>query len=121
LAYRLANAAWCVLLLYAVAVQYNDPDPLRWMAAYGIGALAAGYAAVFGTVPVGPVLGWAALCVVLAALDWIWGTGQTDPMGGFPHWGALTDEIVREVGGLLVMAGWMMVLAVWTRRRSVRT
>jgi hypothetical protein len=121
LAYRLANAAWCVLLLYAVAVQYNDPDPLRWMAAYGIGALAAGYAAVFGTVPVGPVLGWAALCVVLAALDWIWGTGQADPMGGFPHWGALTDEIVREVGGLLVMAGWMMVLAVWTRRRSVRT
>jgi hypothetical protein len=28
------------LFLFAAAVQYNDPDPLRWMAVYGLAALA---------------------------------------------------------------------------------
>jgi hypothetical protein len=29
-----------VLFLVAAAVQYNDPDPLRWMAIYGLAGLA---------------------------------------------------------------------------------
>jgi hypothetical protein len=120
LAYRLANAAWCLLLLYAMAVQYNDPDPLRWMAAYGIGALAAGYAAAMGTVPTAPVFGWAVLCLVLSGLNALFGAGQAEPMGGFPHWGILRDEVVREAGGLWLMGAWMVVLAIWTRVRVAR-
>ncbi|MEQ1501161.1 MAG: transmembrane 220 family protein [Myxococcota bacterium] len=118
MAYRLANAAWCMLLLYAVAVQYNDPDPVRWMFAYGVGAAFAGYAAAAGAVPIVPPLVWAAIASVAAIGDFAYGSGQTDPMGGFPHWGRLRDEIVRETLGLLLMAGWMVVLAWWTRRRQ---
>jgi hypothetical protein len=106
------------LFLYATAVQYNDPDPLRWMAAYGIGAALSGLAAVRGSVPVRLAFGWAAACVVFAVLDAALGVGQTDPMGGFPHWGALRGEITREVLGLLLMAGWTAVLAWWTRYRT---
>ena len=29
-----------VLFLIAAALQYNDPDPLRWMAIYGLAVLA---------------------------------------------------------------------------------
>jgi hypothetical protein len=111
------NAAWAVLFLYAVAVQYNDPDPLAWMFLYGVGALFCGVAAVRGDIPIRPVVGWAVVSLGMAALDGILGTGQTDPMGGFPHWGALRDEVVREVLGLMLMTGWMVALAVWTHRR----
>jgi len=32
------------LFAFAAAVQYNDPDPLRWMAIYGLAMLACGLA-----------------------------------------------------------------------------
>lgn len=115
--YRAANAGWALLLLYAVAVQYNDPDPVRWMIVYGVGALFSGWAAATGAVPVRPVVGWGVVCVALAVGNGVWGVGQVDPMGGFPYWGALRDEVVREVGGLSLMAGWMFGLAAWTWRR----
>lgn len=97
-------------------VQFNDPDPLRWILAYGVGAAFSGFAAATGRVPVRLVAGWAFACVVFALLDAAFGVGQTDPMGGFPHWGALRGEVTREVLGLLLMAGWMAILAVWTSR-----
>jgi hypothetical protein len=117
-AYRVANAGWCVLLLYCVAVQYNDPDPLRWMLAYGIGAVVCGIAAYRGEVPVRPVVAWGVLSLVLAGLDFAYGVGQVDPMGGFPDWGPLRDEVIREALGLSLMAGWMIALAIWTHRRQ---
>ena len=107
-----------MLFLYATAVQYNDPDPFRWMVAYGVGALLSGSAAVRGTVPVRAARGWAGACVLFAVLDAAFGVGQTDPMGGFPHWGALRGEITREVLGLLLMSGWTATLAWWTRHRE---
>ena len=33
-----------VLFAFAAAVQCNDPDPLRWMAMYGLAMLACGLA-----------------------------------------------------------------------------
>jgi Transmembrane family 220, helix len=33
-----------VLFAFAAAVQYNDPDPLQWMAMYGLAMLACGLA-----------------------------------------------------------------------------
>ncbi|MEQ1567050.1 MAG: transmembrane 220 family protein [Myxococcota bacterium] len=115
--YRLANGAWCSLLLYAVAVQYNDPDPVRWMFLYGVGAAICAFAAVRGEVPLRPVVAWGAIGLALAAADLAFGVGQTNPMGGFPYWGILVDEIVREALGLTLMSGWMLALAGWTWRR----
>ena len=41
---RIANGVMAVLFAFAAAVQYNDPDPLRWMAMYGLAMLACGLA-----------------------------------------------------------------------------
>ena len=118
LAYRLANAAWFLLFLYCVAVQYNDPDPIRWMLGYGIGAFVSGVAAWRGEVPVRPVIAWGGMSLLWAAADYAFGTGQTNPMGGFPYWGPLTEEVVRETLGLCLMSGWMFAVAFWTWRRQ---
>jgi Transmembrane family 220, helix len=32
--YRVINWVMAVLFLFAAVVQYNDPDPVRWMAMY---------------------------------------------------------------------------------------
>jgi hypothetical protein len=42
--FRIANGVMAVLFAFAAAVQDNDPDPLRWMAMYGLGMLACGLA-----------------------------------------------------------------------------
>ncbi len=41
---RIVTGILCVLMLLFVAVQYNDPDGLFWMAVYGSGAFWAGVA-----------------------------------------------------------------------------
>jgi hypothetical protein len=113
--YRLANGAWCLLLLYATAVQVNDPDPLRWVLAYGAGAGFCAVAAFTGAVPIRPTLAWAACCAGVAVVNAIWGVGVPE-MG----WGVLRDEIARETLGLSLMTAWMLGLALWTRARAVR-
>jgi hypothetical protein len=111
--FRLANGAWCLLLLYAAAVQLNDPDPLRWVLLYGAGAAFCGVAVATGGVPVRPTVAWAACCAVVAVVNATWGSGV--PEMGF---GILRDEIVRETLGLSLMAAWMLVLALWSRARA---
>src|SRR5206468_7543300 len=40
--WRALNLLMVALFLLAVAVQYNDPDPIRWMSIYGMAAVACG-------------------------------------------------------------------------------
>lgn len=94
-----------VLLLYAVAVQYNDPDPVPWMAMYlaAAGVSAAGamdrlrWEAAAGVAVV--ALGWAA---VLA-----WRVVGKQP---------LFEEEGREMLGLVIAGGWSSILAIAARR-----
>lgn len=113
---RALNALFTLLFTFAVAVQWNDPDPLGWMAMYG----AAAFACVAwelrrlprpAAIGLGVVAGgwavWSALATHLSA-----------PMGE-----ALTDwqmhtggsEELRETLGLVIVAGWAAVLAVVRR------
>ena len=93
-----------VFILFA-AVQYNDPDALRWIAIYGYVSLAA-LGAYFGRVP-----RWAIYAGMLVCLIWM-GTLFKD----FIHWiqmgmPSIVDEmhttkphieLVREFLGLLL-------------------
>ena len=110
---KLLTSAMATLFLFAVAVQYNDPDALRWMAIYGLAALACGLwlarrlprwiprgrrhrgaglggdarpARVVGRVSVGDLFESYAM--------------KSEPV-----------EEAREMGGLLIVAVWMVVLA----------
>jgi hypothetical protein len=115
--YRVANGVWAALFLYAVVVQFNDPDPLAWIAWYG-------FAAMFCLVGVAdqlrpaPVAAYAVLALLYAGLTIALGEGTTTPMGGFPYWGVLQDEVVREALGLTLVGSWLGFDAAWTWKRK---
>lgn len=116
---RVLTGLMGILFVFAAAVQYNDPDPIRWMAIYGLAALACGLA-LAGRLP-----RWAPVVVGLAAL--VWAATLAPRVVGRVSLGDLFEsyamksepvEEAREMGGLLIVAGWMAVLAVVGSRRA---
>ena len=107
-----ANGVLLILFLFAAAVQYNDPDPIRWMAIYGLAALACALALAGWLARLAPVL------IGLAALAWAAtiapGVVGRVSVGELVQSYAMMSEPVeeaREMGGLLIVAVWMAVLA----------
>src|SRR5262245_29125641 len=116
--FRALNAGMALLFLFASVVQYNDPDPLRWVAIYGVACLASIMAA--GGRPFHPAV---AAGVAAVALIWILaiifqGQGGAAYRHMFDAWEmtAANVEEARESVGLLIVAAWMTALAVWRRR-----
>lgn len=111
-----------VLFFLSAALQYNDPDPVAWMlmwAAAGVVCLAY----TLGRLPVA-----VALLVGLVALAWsltlLPGIIQN---ADSIYWNEvfmqasmsnLTVEWVRELGGLLIIVLWMLVLSITNRKPS---
>jgi ABC-type enterochelin transport system permease subunit len=103
--WRIANWGMLLLFLFAVAVQYNDPDPIRWMAVYGLAA-AACLLALKGRLPRLPT-------ALLAAVALAWaGTLAARVVGKQP---LIDSEEGREMLGLLLVFLWTGVLA-WRSR-----
>jgi len=117
---RSLNAFLAVLLGLFAAVQWNDPDPLEWMLAYGAVALLCGLAASgrFFKVPTLAavvVLGLWALTMLPGFIAWI-SMGAPSITGSMkaeePH-----VEVVREfLGLLLALAALLHVLRLAIRR-----
>lgn len=113
-----ANYVMVAVFLLCVIVQYNDPDPLQWMTMYGLAAVACilyltrklkWY--VSGAVAVAAFV-WAATIlpdVVGNPTDW-------SQVFGTMHMISETVEETREIGGLLVVAFWMLILTFTVRR-----
>ena len=109
-----------LLFLLSVIVQYNDPDPVRWIAIYGA-AVAACVLALWGRVP-----GWLPAITGLAAAVWAAFLlprvlGQVAPGELFRERGMATMGIeeAREMIGLLLVAIWMAVLFVSAKAKAV--
>src|SRR5215831_13590643 len=63
---RVLNGALTLLFLFAAAVNFNDPDPVQWVAIYTAGAVATAWAAWRpGTLP-----WWSPLIVGAIAAAW---------------------------------------------------
>lgn len=94
-----------LLFLSFAAVQYNDPDPWIWIAAY-LYAAAVTIPPIFGRHTFWPALG------LVVYLGWAFTLiGAVDS-----HW--WQHEEAREALGLLVAAFWMGVLLyLWVRGR----
>lgn len=118
-AIKIANWIMIPALLLSVAVQYNDPDPLRWMTIYGAAAIACWlwlsrrlpwlFSALIGTI----ALVWAATIIPHLI-------GKQIPMNEvFGHMSMASEAVeeAREMGGLLIVAAWMIVLTYMARAR----
>lgn len=113
---RWLDGLMTALFALAIAVQYNDPDPLYWMTLYLPAALLSALAFLRRFRP-GPTYLGAAVYLALA-LYYAPAFREARPES-FDAWsmGTLADEEVREAGGVALCALWVGALA-WRARRA---
>ncbi len=121
LALRIANGLMAALFLFAAALQYNDEDMLRWIAIY-LAAAACCLAALRGKLKGWVPVGVAVISVVWSAIYASRGAAGMPVGEMFAEWEMKNQQIVeeREMFGLLIVAGWMIVLAVSARRKPAK-
>ena len=112
---------WVMAALFAlcVALQYNDPDPIRWMLIYGAAMVISALlpmkrdAAKLGIVVAAVALVWAAL-LILGIYDKVTFSDVFLKMS--EKGGAVEEE--REAGGLLIEGVWLVVASWYRLRRA---
>ncbi len=115
-----ANGVMCALFLLFAAVQYNDPDPLPWIAIYAAAAAVcalwiAGRRRRAGPGAVGLVAAiWAATIIPRVAGQFAWGD-----VFATVHMQNETVELVREALGLSLVGCWMLVLVLSASHRTI--
>lgn len=114
---RAASVVMGVLFSLSALVQLNDPDPIRWIAVYGVAA-ALSFAASRRTLPAFlpaahavVALGWA-LVLLPSALETSFGK-----MFGTVRMMSPEVEEGRETLGLAIVGIWMVALA-WAAYRA---
>jgi len=110
----IANGAMALLFVASAAVQYNDPDPVQWMAIYGAAA-AVCFAALRKPVR-------AAFPAALAIVALVWALSLAPVVIGMRaaeifQFRSGAGEEGREMYGLLIVSAWMAALAFTSRGR----
>ena len=120
--FRALNAGTALLFLFAAVVQYNDPDPLRWIAIYGAACLASIRAAAGRPFHRAVVAGIAAVAFIWSVAIMFQGQGGSAYRHMFDAWEMTAPRVeeAREAVGLLIVAAWMTALAVWRRPAGSR-
>jgi len=118
IAWKVADILFLLMFLMSVAVQYNDPDPYVWMAIYSAAAVAC-FLSLRGRLPRG-------LPMVIALVAILWATTILPRvLGKVPFFDMLAEWEMKDIGieesremyGLFIVAGWMLVLA-WRNLRG---
>jgi transmembrane protein TMEM220 len=112
---RVLDAFMTALFVLSIAVQYNDPDPLYWMAVYTPPALLSGMA-LAGRFRARPTALAFAVYLVLALYHLPAFKQATLASFDSFHMHSIADEEVREAGGVWLCAIWTGVLALRGRR-----
>jgi len=116
LIWRILNALMGALFLFAVALQYNDDDPLRWMALYAVAALPCILVVVQRhSVVMSAVI--AVISLVWAAVFAVQGAWSVHPSEMFAEWEMKSEQVrqTREMFGLLVVFTWMALVLIFSR------
>jgi hypothetical protein len=100
-----------LLFLLGAVVQYNDPDPLLWVAIY-LAASLASFGRAMGRLPraVPAVVGLMALGWAATLAPQVLGRGEFTSMFGAWEMANTDIEMSREFWGLIMIAAWMAVL-----------
>ncbi len=110
--WKVADALFLLMFAFAVVVQVNDPDPLAWMAIYGAAGVASALS-LAGRLP------WRFAAITgLIALAWA-ATIAPRVIGQVPFLDMFAEFEMKDIGleesremyGLLLIGGWMSVLA----------
>ncbi|MBA3818742.1 MAG: transmembrane 220 family protein [Deltaproteobacteria bacterium] len=109
------------LFVVCVALQYNDPDPVRWMLIYGVAAVVSTALPRDRRVaPVALVLGLGAAVWAAFLVQSTWGAvGITDLTSKMSEQGGAV-EVGREAGGLAIVAVWLVIGGALRWRRQPR-
>jgi len=108
------------LLLLSALVQWNDPDPFRWIVCYSVTAIIT-LCSLIHPIPSSIPLIWG-IVVLLSSLfvgmDFLMSEEQFE---WDSFWNVMTMkneavELGRELGGLLLVTGWLTVLALNSKR-----
>ena len=122
---KVTNSIMAFLFMLSVAVQFNDPDPLVWVLVYAAAAIACVLYAF-------QRLNWL-VPAVIALVSSLWAVYLFPEMIGNINDSSLSDifnffnmktlgtELIREIGGLLIIVVWMIVLAVAGRGEKHET
>lgn len=117
--FRLASAVMALCFVFATAAQTNDPDPIRWMVAYGVAA-ALSAAAALNRYYFWPAAIACAVYIIAALplLPELWHAS----LASFSSWKMVSaaDEEARETAGLLISGIWMAALC-WAGRARPRS
>jgi hypothetical protein len=108
-----------LIFVLGAAVQYNDPDPTRWIVMYIVAAIVCGAAALKRLHPAVSAAvalvtgGWA---LTLATI--VFGPEPLTPMFGEEIQGNILvhSEEGREMGGLVIICAWMIVATLHAAR-----
>lgn len=109
--FKLYNSFMIGIFLLSALVQYNDPDPLLWIIIYGIAALVS-YLAFSPRLDKRLPLYLAILAFGWAAfhLPDVWGKVTIGEIFQSIEMKTIAVEKAREMGGLAIIASWMLYL-----------
>ncbi len=112
---------WVMAALFAVCVvlQYNDPDPIRWMLIYGT-AMGISILLPFDrrVATAGLAVGAIALVWAVILISGIWGkVALSDIVEKMSEKGGAVEE-EREAGGMLIEGVWLALASLVRRRRA---
>ena len=113
--FRIANGLMAVMFAYCAAVQFNDPDPMRWVGVYGAACLITVLALVRpGHYPwfLPALLGAIAAVWCATILPRVAGKVRLAELFGSMEMKTHVVEEGREAGGLLIVAICMAMLTV---------
>ena len=110
---KILNLIFLLAFLLAALLQYNDPDPIRWVAIYIAAATLCKLQHFKQITPIFPVL------LVIICLAWIGmlvpsltqGVAWTDILDSLAMKTKAVEE-AREIGGLVLVASWSAVIAI---------
>lgn len=112
-----------LLFAFAAALQFNDPDPIQWIAIYAAACGLSLVMVVRRRLMMAVPLAVFAIAIVWAAAIAFGGPAASEYEHMFDAWEMKSPSVeeAREASGLLIVAVWMIVLTIRARRAPVRT